>query len=73
RLPVLLGEYAGLRIGEIAGLQVGDIDLEHRKIHIQRSLNRFPVTDAQGNLHSKLIYGKTKNGKERFVPMNDDL
>lgn len=72
-LPVLLGEYAGLRIGEIAGLQVGDIDLEHRKIHIQRSLNRFPITDAQGNLHSKLIYGKTKNGKERFVPMNDDL
>lgn len=72
-VPVLLGEYAGLRIGEVAGLQVGDIDLKHKKIHVQRSLNRFPVIDAQGKLHSTLIYGKTKNGKDRFVPMSDDL
>lgn len=72
-LPVLLGEYAGLRIGEIAGLQVGDIDLKRRRIHIQRSLNRFQQLDEEGNCRSVLDYGKTKNGKTRFVPMNDDL
>ncbi len=72
-LPVLLGEYAGLRIGEIAGLQIGDIDLKRRRIHVQRSLNRTLPQDVDGTCRSCLHYGRTKNGRTRYVPMSDDL
>lgn len=67
-IPILLGMFGGMRIGEIAGLQIKDIDLKERLIHIERSLNRF---SKQGKC--PLSYSTTKNGKNRIVPMNEDL
>lgn len=71
-IPVLLGLYGGMRIGEIAGLKIGDVDLQKRQIHISRALNRFTIIEEKGR-KSELRYGTTKNGKERTIPLNNDL
>ncbi len=71
-IPALLGLYGGMRIGEIAGLKLGDVDLEKRQLHISRTLNRFTVIENEKRT-SQLRYGTTKNGKERTIPLNDDL
>lgn len=54
----------GLRWGEMAGLRVGDIDIERRRIYVQRQ-----ITDAGG----KLAYGPPKHGRARLVPMVDQV
>lgn len=71
-IPVLLGMFGGMRIGEIAGLQIRDIDLKERLIHVERSLNRFSRAGTKQG-RCPLSYSTTKNGKNRVVPMNDDL
>jgi len=37
-LPVLLASWLSLRIGEVIGLQFQDVDSEHRKIRIRRTI-----------------------------------
>jgi hypothetical protein len=41
-----VGVFAGLRTGEILGLRVEDVDLVHRRIHIQRSFDA-PTKDDE--------------------------
>lgn len=72
-IPLLLGQYAGLRIGEISALRINDIDLNKRLICIDQSLNRIPVHFEDGSIRNKLIYGTTKSNRVRYVPMNDDI
>lgn len=54
--------YAGLRAGEIGALTRADIDLDGRIIYVTRSID-FPT--------QKL--GPTKPGRERVVPIFDEL
>ncbi len=72
-LTVLMGEYAGLRIGEVAGLKIRDIDLNSGMICIERSLNRNAVYAENDTVTFPLMYGSTKNKRNRIVPMSVDL
>lgn len=71
-VTVLIGEYGGLRIGEVAGLKVKDIDLEKRVISVDKSFNRQAKFTKDG-VSFPLKYTQTKNGKDRQVPMSEDL
>ncbi|MDO5684218.1 MAG: tyrosine-type recombinase/integrase [Propionibacteriaceae bacterium] len=55
---------AGLRWGELAGLQVQDVDLEKRRLRINRQ-----ITENKG----KLIHGLPKHDKRRTVPIMEPL
>ncbi len=55
-----VGALAGLRPGEIIGLDWGDIDLDARRILVQRQVR-----------HGKV--GPTKSGKPRLVPIIEAL
>ena len=55
---------AGLRWGELAGLQVQDVDLEKRRLRINRQ-----ITENKG----KLIHGLPKHDKRRTVPIIQPL
>ena len=54
--------YAGLRAGEIGALRREDIDLDRQTIDVRRSID-FPSG----------VIGSTKNGRERIVPIVDEL
>ncbi len=54
--------YTGLRAGEIGALRPGDVDLDAREIAVTRSVD-FPT----GTIDT------TKNGRERTVPIVDEL
>lgn len=60
RAVVLLLAYGGLRWGELAALRVGDVDLDKRRVTIERS-----VTEVGG----KLQWTDGKSSKRRTVPM----
>lgn len=55
---------AGLRWGELAGLQAQDVDLEKRRLRINRQ-----ITENKG----KLIHGLPKHDKRRTVPIMEPL
>lgn len=59
--------YTGLRVGEVLALSTHDIDLQHRRINIHRTL----TTDEKGNI---IMGNKTKtySGK-RILPIPDFL
>ena len=57
---VLLGGDAGLRCGEIIGLEWGDVDLQARRLTVQRSDWRGHVTVPKG-------------GRSRRLPMTQRL
>jgi integrase len=50
--------YVGLRFGELAALRVGDLDIDRRRLRIERS-----VTDVNG----KLVEGSPKTHRHREV------
>jgi integrase len=52
--------YTGLRWGEMAALRVQDVDPRRSRMHIARS-----VTEDNG----QLVYGTTKTGEARTVPL----
>ncbi len=52
--------YTGLRWGELAGLRVGDVDLERRRIHVQRSM-----VEVRG----RAVFGTPKSHQRRSVPL----
>lgn len=72
-IPVLLGQYAGLRIGEISALRINDVDFDKKTICIDESLNRIPIFLEDGRIQYQLIYGSTKSNKIRYIPMNEDI
>ena len=50
---ILLCMYTGIRVGELCGLKWEDIDLNHRKIYIRRTVTRvknldMTLTEGQG-------------------------
>lgn len=52
--------YTGLRWGEMAALRVQDVDQRRSRMHIARS-----VTDVNG----QMVFGTTKTGEARTVPL----
>lgn len=72
-LPVLLGEYAGLRIGEVSALRINDIDMVKGFICIDESLNRIANYKDDGSVKYELCFGTPKSNKTRCIPMNEDL
>ena len=58
-----------MRNAEAVGLRVGSVDLNLRRIVIKEVLARtVKGTNAQARVRKE-----TKNGKERFLPLTDDL
>lgn len=62
----LAGALGGLRLGELCGWQLDDLDLEHRKAHVKRSLGQ-----ESSMLTPKP--GLTKTGRERTIDLANDL
>lgn len=60
RLIVYTLAYCGLRIGELAGLRVGDVQVEKRRLLIERS-----VTEVNGTL----VWSTPKDNERRSVPV----
>lgn len=59
----LIQMYTGLRIGEVLALKETDIDLENKKIHIQRTL-------TENRARKKVIGKKTKTySGDRIIPI----
>lgn len=63
----LIQMYTGLRVGEVLALSTHDIDLQHRRINIHRTL----TTDERGNI---IMGNKTKTyAGKRILPIPDFL
>jgi len=63
----LIQMYTGLRVGEALALTTHDIDLQHKKINIHRTL----TTDEKGNI---IMGNKTKTyAGKRILPIPDFL
>lgn len=60
RAMFAVGVLAGLRTGEVRALRWSDVDLRHRRIHVQRS--------AEGG-----VEGPLKDNESRMVPMSESL
>lgn len=57
--------YTGMRRGELCALKWEKIDFEKKQILINASVSYTKATGA--------VYGKTKTGASRYVPMAEDL
>ncbi|EHJ7843749.1 MAG: site-specific integrase [[Clostridium] innocuum] len=61
--------YGGLRNGEICALKVKDIDLDRSMISVSKTLYRASTSIGK----TEIIVNKTKNKRERFVPIPESL
>jgi len=59
----------GVRNAEAIGLRVSSIDLKQKRIHIKEVLARSLKSTSSAQRTRK----ETKNGKERYLPLNEDL
>lgn len=59
-----VGRWLGLRQGEAFGLAVEDIDFLRRNVHVRRQVKR---------LGNALVFGPPKGGKDRDVPLPDEV
>ena len=59
----------GVRNAEAVGLRVGSLDFKNRNILIKEALART----VKGTHAAARVRKETKNGKQRFLPMTDDL
>ncbi|GAB3157118.1 hypothetical protein GCM10027290_56860 [Micromonospora sonneratiae] len=64
RPMVDLGAGCGMRQGEIFGLGVDDIDFDAGWVHVVRQVKR---------VRSRLVFGLTKNDRDRRVPLPDSV
>lgn len=68
-LMVKVALHAGLRNGEVCALKVKDIDLEKGLIDVDKTLYRTRTETGK----TEIVISKTKNKRQRFVPMSDEL
>jgi integrase len=59
----------GVRNAEAIGLRVGSVDLKKKQIYIKEVLAR----SIKGTSAALRVRKETKNGKERILPLTDDL
>lgn len=66
--------YTGMRIGEICALQWKDIDLEHKLLYVNKTLQRIYIKDFDGGSTSKVIIASPKSQKSvREIPICSSL
>ncbi len=71
---ILLVLFTGLRIGELCALQWKDIDLEHKVIHISKTLIRVKNRDSKGNSKTKMIIDTPKTQHSiRDIPIHQSV
>lgn len=71
-LGVLLSLFMGLRIGELCGLKWGDIDIEHKLLHVNRTVQR--ICKQNGNRKTKLVITEPKSShSKRCIAIPDFL
>ena len=58
------GAGAGMRQGEVLGLAVDDVDFLRFDIHVRRQV---------GQVHGRLVFAPPKFGKDRHVPLSEEL
>jgi integrase len=58
------GSGLGLRMGEIFGFGPDEIDFLHQAVHVRRQVKR---------VNSRMWFALPKGGKEREVPLDDDV
>lgn len=61
--------YAGLRNGEVCALQIKDIDSKNSMISVSKTLYRTKTASGK----TEIIVSKTKNKRQRFVPITKGL
>lgn len=61
--------YAGLRNGEVCALKIKDIDFSKGLINVSKTLYR---TRTKNN-KTEIVISKTKNKRQRYVPITDEL
>lgn len=61
--------YAGLRNGEVCALKVKDINLVKGLINVDKTLYRTRTMNDK----TEIVVSKTKNKRQRFVPIPDEL
>jgi integrase len=59
-LVVTFAAYTGVRAGELAALRVVDVDLEHARLHVRRSV---------AEVHGRLVEGDPKSGEARTLSL----
>ncbi len=64
RVMADLGAGLGLRQGEVLGLAAGDVDFLRRVVHVRRQVKI---------IGGRMLFGPTKNKKEREVPLPDEV
>lgn len=69
-IGILFALFAGLRIGEICGLRWSDVDLRHRILTVERTVERIANLDPDDPRRTKLIVSepKTENSR-RVIPL----
>ena len=72
KLGIIICLSTGLRLGEICALKWEDIDMHHRVIQVQRTVQR--VRDETGDRKTKLLEGSPKTlFSRRQIPISDNL
>ena len=66
KLAAIIMMFTGLRTGELLALEWNDIDFENNKIYVHQRVQRI-----ESNLYQ--VTPKTKNGKNRYVPIPEFL
>lgn len=82
-LPLILGLHCGLRLGEAFALTWNDVDLENKKIHINKQIQwrQFKRTDEQKKINNGRntedcgcwYYSSTKYKSDRVLEMDEEL
>ena len=68
-LMVKVALHAGLRNGEVCALKIKDIDLVKGLINVDKTLYRTRTKTGK----TEIVISKTKNKRQRFVPISDEL
>ncbi len=70
-LACFLGLYAGMRAGEVCGLKWNDVDIENKRISINKTIIR--IYDSNKNTSKVNIQNPKTHSSKRFVPLTEKM
>ena len=68
-----MAALTGMRVGELAALKWEDVDFEEGVITVSRSDKNYRVKKPDGTVVHEWVVEKTKTGKKRKFPIDDDV
>lgn len=72
KMGVLLCLHTGLRLGELCSLKWSDIDMENLILHVNSTVQRLPIADAETAGRTKLVETAPKSFcSVREIPISD--